>query len=92
MPLGCVGLEGYQSSILILSTEQERYCTDVETLPRIPFEISHYMEECTGEVSNEVLQTTYETVNSASKGKFSWITAVVNLQAQLDQLKLSHFC
>ena len=50
------------------------------------------MEECTEEVSKEALQTTYKTVNAASKGKVNWITAVVNsvatLQAQLDHLNL----
>ena len=31
--------------------------TDVDTLSRMPFDISHYMEECTKEVSKEALQT-----------------------------------
>ena len=46
----------------------------------------------TEEVSKEALQTTYKTVNAASKGKVNCITAIVNsaatLQAQLDQLNL----
>ena len=64
----------------------------MDTLSRMPFDINHYMEECTEEVSKEALQTTYKTANAAHKGKVNWITAVMNsvvtLQAQLDQLNL----
>ena len=66
--------------------------TDVYTLSRMPFDINHYMEEYTEEVSKEALQATYKAVSAASKRKVNWITAVVNsvatLQAQLDQLNL----
>ena len=66
--------------------------TDVHTLSRMPFDMNRYMEEYIEEVSKEALQTTYKTVNAASKGKVNWITAAVNsvatLQAQLDQLNL----
>ena len=67
--------------------------TDVDTLSRMRFDINHYMEECTEEVSKkEAFQTAYKTVNCVSKGKVNRITAVVNsvatLQAQLDQLIL----
>ena len=37
----------------------------------------HYIEECTEEVSKDVLQVIYKTVNSASKGNVNWMTTVV---------------
>ena len=85
MPLRYAGSANYQSLIIKIST-------DVDTLSRMPFDINCYIEKYTEEVSKEALQITYKTVNSASKGKVNWITAVVNsvatLQAQLDQLNL----
>ena len=49
---------------------------DADTLSRLPLDINAYMEQCTLRVSQDVLDTTVNTVLAQDRGKITWISSL----------------